>query len=318
MPLRIRLFKKLRGFTLIELLVVIAIIAILVGLLLPAVQKVREAAGRAQSMNNLKQMGLALHNMQGTNLVLPPNAGHYPTNNATVGQSQGPMHGSLQYFMLPFIEQTNAYLALAIYPNPPGGPITQPTDNDSWYGQYNIKTYISPTDPSSPGPTTFLDTGSPRGGTSYSPNEYIFQTNSPQWGPGWLSSVPPTATIPGSFPGGTSNTLIFAERYMMCGNPNVNPGAADFFWGEDGGWCTRLDTGVGQGGSEPAFWTLLPPQVAPSLANCNSCQLQALTASGIVVGLGDGSVRTVSPNISPTTWMIAVLSNTGMQLGTDW
>src|SRR6188474_3155784 len=90
------------GFTLIELLVVIAIIAILIGLLLPAVQKVREAAARMQSSNNLKQMGVALHNCASTyNDGMPPAVGAFPTG-ATTGAGAG---NSLFVHILPYMEQ---------------------------------------------------------------------------------------------------------------------------------------------------------------------------------------------------------------------
>ena len=96
---------RTRGFTLIELLVVIAIIAILIALLLPAVQQAREAARRTQCKNNLKQIGLALHNYESTHSILP--AGTF--NGGTVATGQVPNNASPIPMIMPFIEQGNAY-----------------------------------------------------------------------------------------------------------------------------------------------------------------------------------------------------------------
>jgi prepilin-type N-terminal cleavage/methylation domain-containing protein len=130
------------AFTLIELLVVIAIIAILIGLLIPAVQKVREAAARTQSVNNCKQMVLAVNNAASntTNGDIPPSYGPYPTG--------GPVQSFFQAIM-PFIEQQNLY-------------------NNQGTGTAPVKTYVAPADPNNPGTSGLI---------SYASNGVLLNSN---------------------------------------------------------------------------------------------------------------------------------------------
>ena len=124
-----RRLSPARGFTLIELLVVIAIIAILIALLVPAVQKVREAAARAQCANNLKQLGVALHNYHEVYKRLPPScwkkAIQDPTSTggsaATENQQYNPAAWHWSFMLLPYIEQDNLYKTVPFGP-PPGPP----------------------------------------------------------------------------------------------------------------------------------------------------------------------------------------------------
>ena len=159
------LWRSRRAFTLIELLVVIAIIAILIGLLLPAVQKVREAAARMSCQNNIKQMSLALHNAHDTNGRLPPMAAF---------QYGGAYYAPFFFHLLPFIEQGNVYKA-ATPVNGGSGVIplwdTPGQGGTQYLRQTRIKTYQCPTDATI---GTNAATDWTPGDASYAPNFQVF------------------------------------------------------------------------------------------------------------------------------------------------
>jgi prepilin-type N-terminal cleavage/methylation domain-containing protein len=243
LPISLHSSRK-RGFTLIELLVVIAIIAILIGLLLPAVQKVREAAGRTVSQNNLKQIGLAIHACNDTYNKLPLCCGDFPqgiqnTNNEWARDVVPSRFGTQQYFLLPFLEQGNLYASPQISPMDDNGTTPAGSGTQSWRTKDTnrglngvVKVFAAKNDPSIGGDGKAWDRG---GATSYAANWHAFG------GGGWEDwNVGGKARIPGTFPDGTSNTIAYMERYAVCGDNSNGQGwdhsyvYAERSWQEDG------------------------------------------------------------------------------------
>jgi prepilin-type N-terminal cleavage/methylation domain-containing protein/prepilin-type processing-associated H-X9-DG protein len=323
------------AFTLIELLVVIAIIAILIALLLPAVQKVREAANRAECLNNLKQIGLALHNYHDVNKCFPFGKG--PNYAGAAGYARWSVHSQI----LPYVEQQNLYKALDFKyaPNTPGmaGPVinfmpayTNPGGQNA-QSSMQVPVFLCPSDPAPippnwPGQNNYVgcigtmvmcdDTDSAP--STLDPSDLglagVFY---------YLSAVRIQQITDG-----TSNTALFSEHLRGAGVPN--PRAALFMMPNQStldstyGTCNGLNplTATPLSYWQGASWsmgemccTLYNHASTPNTNSCaglgfaNGMKNMSMSVpptsghtNGVNLLLADGSVRFVSDSVDLATW----------------
>lgn len=313
------LSPRKRGFTLIELLVVIAIIGILIALLLPAVQKVREAANRMKCSNNLKQLGLAAHNFHDANGRFPPEFGWFPGRSGPPG-----IYGNIFFYLTPYFEQDGIFKS-TVQPDGSHTPAYPPAQTICTQQIY--KGMVCPSDPSDTEGYSHW-AGWSSGG--YAANYQVFGVPSVgpmnpschpygQGGslgyqsPGQVDGWEGRMTLQG-ISDGTSNTIIFAEKFARCGATTCCAGGGNLWlrWDCLDDWSPYFaawSTGAASKFQVQTQW---------DTSACDPYRAQSAHAGVMNACLADGSVRALAAGMDPTTWWWACTPTSGEVLGTDW
>jgi type II secretory pathway pseudopilin PulG len=287
------------GLTLFGLLVVLAVLLILIGLLLPAVQKVREAAARTQSMNNMKQLGIALHAYNDAHRVLP------------AGEDDN--HFSAIARLLPYIEQDALFRSI---------DFTRSIDDkaNAAARAVRIKTLENPRD-------AIERVKKEYGATSYLFNHLVFFHNSASTIPGTFTdglsnTIATGETLKGD---GQTRAVTVRRQHVLLGKAalkGLKRDAGVKYW--------KADKNIV--GDRGASWMdgrflqttfngeLRPNDARPDVSCAGAGGLSSLRSydTVVLVGIADGSVRAVSNSISHTTWLAAMTPNGGEVLGADW